>query len=340
MALTTAGDVVMSMMLAMIADRVGRRKTLAFGALGVTGCGIVFATCSNYYALLAASIIGVITPTGNEIGPFKAIEESMICHLTDTKERPRVLGWYYMLGAVGTGTGLLICGWFVELLQVRWDPLASYRAVFWLYAAIGIVKLYLSCSLSAGVELQPKKQSISGIEGNPLLSEDYDEESKSPQRSTIGSQIRSLLPKFDRESHSFVIKFSLIFIGDQIGNGILPSSWLTYFYKYKFDIADDLNGVLFFCMLMVAALSNLIAGGVTQRLGFVPAMLATHIPSTIGAALIPIPKTVVGTLPWLLLRWAFVDMNQVPRSAFIAAAVLVCRHSRPFLSSPPSTSDS
>lgn len=62
MTLTLLGDVVVSFGLTMIADRIGRRRMLAAGSLLMTVSGVIFATCSNYWILLAASVLGVISP--------------------------------------------------------------------------------------------------------------------------------------------------------------------------------------------------------------------------------------------------------------------------------------
>jgi MFS family permease len=60
--LTLLGDVVISLVLTVIADGIGRRKMLGLGCLLMTTSGIVFATCSNYWVLVAASVLGVISP--------------------------------------------------------------------------------------------------------------------------------------------------------------------------------------------------------------------------------------------------------------------------------------
>ncbi len=62
MSMTLAGDVCVSFVLTMFADGVGRKATLALGALLMTMSGIVFATCQSFWLLLAAAVLGVITP--------------------------------------------------------------------------------------------------------------------------------------------------------------------------------------------------------------------------------------------------------------------------------------
>jgi MFS family permease len=62
MTLTLFGDVVISLVLTIIADSIGRRWILAVGSLLMTASGIAFATFSNYWILVLASVLGVISP--------------------------------------------------------------------------------------------------------------------------------------------------------------------------------------------------------------------------------------------------------------------------------------
>lgn len=62
MTLTLLGDVVISLILTVVADKIGRRRMLALGALLMTGSGVAFALFSQYWILVLASIIGVISP--------------------------------------------------------------------------------------------------------------------------------------------------------------------------------------------------------------------------------------------------------------------------------------
>jgi len=62
MTFTLLGDVVISFCLALITDTVGRRKVLAAGAGLMAMSGIVFTLSSNYWFLVLASVVGVISP--------------------------------------------------------------------------------------------------------------------------------------------------------------------------------------------------------------------------------------------------------------------------------------
>lgn len=62
MTLTLLGDVVISLLLTLVADGLGRRRILVLGAALMIASGIVFAISGNYWVLVAASIFGVISP--------------------------------------------------------------------------------------------------------------------------------------------------------------------------------------------------------------------------------------------------------------------------------------
>ena len=62
MTLTLLGDVVISFLLTLVADGLGRRRILALGAALMSASGLVFAVSGNYWILVAASIFGVISP--------------------------------------------------------------------------------------------------------------------------------------------------------------------------------------------------------------------------------------------------------------------------------------
>ena len=64
LSLTLAGDVVVSLFLTTWADRIGRRRMLIVGAALMAGAGAVFACTQNFFFLVLAGTIGVISPSG------------------------------------------------------------------------------------------------------------------------------------------------------------------------------------------------------------------------------------------------------------------------------------
>lgn len=75
MTLTLLGDVFLGTFLTLIADRFGRRKILFIGSFLMVLTGLCFAIFENFWILLFAAIVGVVSATGGDFGPFRSIEE-------------------------------------------------------------------------------------------------------------------------------------------------------------------------------------------------------------------------------------------------------------------------
>jgi MFS family permease len=75
---TLVGDTVMSLWITTSTDRVGRKRMLLIGAVLMIFAGVVFAGSHSFVPLLIAATVGVISPSGNEVGPFLAIEQASL----------------------------------------------------------------------------------------------------------------------------------------------------------------------------------------------------------------------------------------------------------------------
>lgn len=67
MTLTLLGDAIISFCLTLITDKVGRRLVLMAGAGLMSFSGLIFSWSSNYWLLLLASVVGVISPRSANI---------------------------------------------------------------------------------------------------------------------------------------------------------------------------------------------------------------------------------------------------------------------------------
>src|SRR6202140_2394880 len=151
--LTLAGDVIVSLYLTTRADRTGRRRMLIVGSILMAAAGLAFACTSNLFFLVIAGTIGVISPSGNEVGPFLSIEQAALSHIVPATARTEVFAWYTMAGSLATALGALFGGFVTQALQqTSMTPVASYRAVVFAYAALGILLAFVFTRLSALVE--------------------------------------------------------------------------------------------------------------------------------------------------------------------------------------------
>jgi MFS family permease len=81
---------------------VGRKRMLLVGAALMIFAGVVFALTGDYLLLTLAAVIGVISPSGNEIGPFLSIEQAALTQIAPNAQRTRVFAWYNMIGSFAT----------------------------------------------------------------------------------------------------------------------------------------------------------------------------------------------------------------------------------------------
>ncbi len=152
--LTLAGDAAISLWLTTSADRFGRRRVLLAGALLMAAAGIAFLLTRNPLLLAVAAIVGVISPSGNEIGPFLSVEQASLTHLLPDEKRTQVFAWYALAGSLATAVGALAGGWLAQWLQGSGLPaFDSYRVVLAGYALGGFGLVLLFLRLSPAVEV-------------------------------------------------------------------------------------------------------------------------------------------------------------------------------------------
>src|SRR5689334_17890019 len=135
--LTLIGDTAISLYLTTRADRLGRRRMLILGAVLMAAAGAAFAYTSNFLFLIIAGTIGVISPTGNEVGPFLSIEQAALSQIVPDETRTEVFAWYTLAGSLASASGAL-CGGIVSqaLRKSATTAFGSYRAIIIFYAAV------------------------------------------------------------------------------------------------------------------------------------------------------------------------------------------------------------
>ncbi|KAL8789803.1 MAG: hypothetical protein Q9195_006637 [Heterodermia aff. obscurata] len=318
MTLTLVGDIAISLGLTIVADRLGRRRVLTLGALLMALSGVVFATTSNYWVLLLAAILGVISPSGSDIGPFRAVEESTLAHLSNAKTRPEIFAWYVIIGTAGTASGTLICGFVTQALQSGgWGQVDSYRITFWAYAAIGLLKAAINLLLSRQCEPDPpapQKEApgppAADDEQQPLLA------NRAPASKL--ATVTTLSPN----SRFTLLKLCGLFGFDSLGSGMVATSLITFFMKRKFSILERELGTISSAAWVFSCIGTIFAASIAKRIGLIKTMVLTHLPSVIFLILFPFPASLTLTVILLVARASLSSMDQAPRSAFLSAVVL------------------
>jgi MFS family permease len=344
MTLTLFGDVLLSFLFTLVADRIGRRRILLAGSALMVFSGVAFALFENYWLLLFAAVVGVISATGSEIGPFRAIEESTIAHLTTAATRSDVLAWYVTTATLGSSVGSELCGRLVEHLAALdgWALKDAYHAVFWVYTGAGLANVGLLLLLSRRCEADSGTQDpaygpllsdseseseedafVGGIRPeNPVVLKDLNIKApkpapKKPSTSILGGFFAKISP----ESRSIMLRLSALFAVDSLGGGMSPWSFVNYYVDQKFSMPKSALGDVSSAAYLLGAASTLFAAPLSRRIGLVNTMVWTHLPSSVALALIPSAPSFGVTAALLLFRAALSSMDQAPRAAFVAAVV-------------------
>ena len=206
--MTLAGDTGVSLFLTTRADRIGRRRTLIVGAALMTAAGLLFAWTHAFWLLVAAATIGVISPSGQEVGPFLSIEQAALAHVVTDRTRTEVFAWYTLTGTLATALGALAAGTMTRALQTSISAVDSYRAVVILYAALGVVLAALFSRLSASAE------------------------------AATASEKKALRPTLTglHRSRDVVLKLSALFALDAFGGGFVIQSFAAYWFYLRFGV--------------------------------------------------------------------------------------------------------
>ncbi len=294
---TLAGDVVVSLYLTTRADRIGRRCMLIVGAILMAGAGLAFACTKNLLLLIIAGTIGVISPSGNEVGPFLSIEQAALSHVVSQRSRTEVFAWYALTGSVATAMGALFGGTVTHALQrSTLTPVGTYRVVVVLYAVLGVLLAFSFTRLSPAAEVSLPQ------EGSALPG-------------TIGSFFGI------GHSHRVVMKLSSLFALDSFAGGFVVQSFAAYWFYLRFGVNPGTLGVIFFWANIFAGISALLASRLASRLGLVNTMVFTHLPSNILLILVPLMPNLPLAVLVLLMRFSISQMDVPTRQSYTMAVV-------------------
>ena len=292
--LTLAGDAGISLWITTTADHAfsrGRKKMLLLGAGLMILAGVVFSLTGNIVLLMIAAIIGVISPSGNEIGPFLSLEQAALSQLLPSAQRTKAFAWYNLAGSLATATGALAGGFLSQgLMHAGFPELASYKAVILGYAACGVVIFVFFLFLSPAVEAAgaaPATKRILGL----------------------------------HRSRGVVLKLSALFALDAFAGGFVIQSMVAYWFHIKFGIDAGVLGSIFFGANILAGVSALLAVRIASHIGLINTMVFTHIPSNVLLCLVPLMPTLGLAIALLLLRFSISQMDVPTRQSYTMAVV-------------------
>jgi MFS family permease len=295
--LTLVGDTVISLYLTTRADRMGRRRILIVGAILMAAAGLAFACTHNLVLLIIAGTMGVISPSGNEVGPFLSIEQAALSHVIPDRSRTEVFAWYTLAGSVAAALGALFAGMITRVLEKSTlTPVGMYRVVVIFYAVIGALLAILFLRLSSAAEVRSPEEA-----------------------SAFPGTVKSFFGV--GRSHRVVVKLSSLFALDSFAGGFVVQSFAAYWFYLRFGVNPATLGVIFFWANIFAGISALLAARLAARWGLINTMVVTHLPSNILLILVPLMPNLWLAVIVLLVRFSISQMDVPTRQSYIMAVV-------------------
>jgi MFS family permease len=294
LALTLLGDAAVSLWLTTHADRIGRRRVLVAGAGLMLAAGLVFVATPVYLVILVAATVGVISPSGNEVGPFLAIEQAALSQIVGNKRRTSIFARYQLTGSFATATGALAGGGLAQIaIDAGSAPVDAYRLVIVGYAIGGVVLAILFSRVSQRIEV--------------------------PATEVTDSAIRTRLGL--HRSQQVVLRLSALFALDAFAGGFVIAGFITLWFSNRFGMDPVALGALIFGANLLAGLSALAAGPLARRFGLVKTMVFTHLPSNVLLLLVPFMPTLPLAAGVLLVRFSISQMDVPTRQSYTIAIV-------------------
>lgn len=289
------GDLLITLNLTTRADAFGRKYVLLIGALLKFGAGCAFALTDNFWILMIAGIIGVISTSGGEIGPFVSVEQASV---TDTlihrhgekvaKEKiPIVFGYYNAMGYLAQALGALVAGNGVKFLidSYHFSEKDAMRSVVYMYAGIGILMALMYLTL--GKEIESTK-----------------EEDQEPLQCSLSLLVPKLNVGLRRKESKFIVaRLSLLFALDAFAGAFVMQTWIALWFSQRWNFNSDYLGDLISVSNVVAGISGISASYFVNRFGAINTMVWTHLPSNILLLLVPFMPTSTSAAGMLVGRY-------------------------------------
>jgi MFS family permease len=281
-----AGGALMTLLLTSSADRLGRRRILILGAALMAAASVVFALTDQVLLLALAAILGTISPSGKEVGPFLSVEQAILPQTTTDARRTEVFAAYNLVNSLATALGALVVA-VPALLGLT--ELRGYQLLIWGYAASAIVLLLLFARLSPAVEAGEQEAARPGL---------------------------GL-----RESRRTVARLAALFALDAFAGGFVVQGLLAlwFYLRYGLDVSE--LGAIFFGTNLLAALSFLAAPALARRFGLLNTMVFTHLPSNVLLLLVPLMPSAELAVAVLLVRYLLSQLDVPTRQSYTMAII-------------------
>lgn len=279
------GSALLTICVGFLGVRHDHRQLLLAGASLMIATGVAFAVVHDYALLLVIAFAGTINPSAGSVSVFVPLEHAVLAREVSARDRTRMFARYSLVGAFAGATGGLAAAVPDLLASVGLDRLGGIRAMFVLYALLGLLGGLLYARI--------------------------------PRRPALDTGAAAALGP----SRHIVFKLAALFSLDAFAGGFVVQSLLALWLFERFGLSLSEAGVFFFWSGVLSALSFPVAARLSRRIGLINTMVFTHIPSSLALMLAALAPTLALALFFLLVRAALSQMDVPTRSSYVMAVV-------------------
>jgi MFS family permease len=284
------GSSVLTIVVALTADRFGRKRVLLIFSALMALTGAAYALSDQFWLLLLVSLSGTISAGIQEIGPFVTLEQAVMSQMAPDDRRTRVFTIYNFVGIGAGSAGALFAGAVAAMSgQIGIDQLLVHRWLFGAYAVGALLALIIALGLSPSVELgaPPALKTALGI----------------------------------HQSRGIVFRLTALFGVDSFGGGFLAQSIVAYWFTVRFGLGVDALGPVFAASNLLSAMSLLLAERLASRIGLINTMVWSHVPANALVILQAVVPSVELAILLQLIRSGLSQMDVPTRQSYLMAVV-------------------
>jgi hypothetical protein len=214
------------------------------------------------------------------------LEQAALAQRAADCERTHIFARYSLIGALSIAAGALAAGVPDLLVSRGIDRVPALQAMFYLYAALGLV------GAAFYARLPRTKATDTTTPATPL----------GPSRGTV-------------------YKLAALFSLDSFAGGFAVQSLVALWLFERFDLSLAAASIFFFWSNVLTAFSYPVAARLGTRFGLVNTMVFTHIPSSLCLILAAFSPNLTIVLTLLLVRSALSQMDVPTRTSYVMAVV-------------------
>lgn len=290
LAAALVGTMLLTVVIALRGDRIGRRRLLVVGSLLMTLSALIPIVGAQPAILVLIALTGMVGVTSNESTGLHAVDQAVLPATVEPARRTSAFATYGVVAFVATAVGSLSVGPIVALGATA--GLAGpdrFAPAFVIYALVGLVATAASLRLDRRAEVEEPTDARFGL-------------------------VRS---------RGVVVRLSALFAIDSFAGGLVVQGFLAYWFATRFGFDPGTIGWLFGAGSVLAAGSLPTAAWLAGRIGLIDTMVFTHIPASlllIGLAVTPLDLAPLAIV--LYLARALLSSMDVPtRQSYVMAVV-------------------